>query len=567
MSEIRKEYLSTYVEIFRRSLERLNTNGWKGDVSGVFKAIEAFQTQILTINEPKDILSTAKTYLETIDIFSDIAFYMVQQDFSFSWAECEKSIRPKMDAIIKREVDSNRFQQALKSNKNLIAPFFETDQSTPTVLLHGLQTRTQSLGVFVGCLENYYKKRNPVLFNLVSVMIVSIANGLESQMLHQKLQLQNQKLEGAVAKRTKELQQTNEALEISRKTAEMASRSKSRFIANISHEIRTPMNAILGFSELLQEDLKNPNHQRYLKSILSSGKILLQLINDILDLSKIDSGNLQIQNEPFCLKSLLEDMFNLFEWRLKKKSLEMELHGLGNIPEKIFLDELRLRQILLNLISNAIKFTESGNITLSVTSQLIDKNHISLSIAIKDTGIGIPVNQQKRIFEPFTQQIGQKYKNFAGTGLGLSISKRLVKLMNGVIELNSKPKRGSTFKIIFQKVKYFGKSSSNNKKIHLKPKSQTSGPQNEVRAEPIDEDSWQFLFQTVSQKVKKALANSNRRDILQVISSIKKIKTENSYLHTYLQELQNAYNDFDVSKMDHCLKNFEMLKKQIQPNK
>ena len=566
MTKTRRKYFSTYVEIFRRSLERLNKNGWEGDVSGVFKAIEAFQTQLQIINEPIDILGMAKTYLETIDIFSDIAFYMVQQDFSFSWVECNESILPKMDIIIKREVESNRFQQALKSNKNLIVQCFESTPNHPTVLLHGLQTRTQSLGVFVGCLENYYKKRNPVLLNLVSVMIVSIANGLESQMLNQKLLLQNQKLEEAVADRTKELQETNEALEKSKKAAEMASRSKSRFIANISHEIRTPMNAILGFSELLQEDLKDPNHQRYLNSILSSGKTLLQLINDILDLSKIDSGNLQIHYEPFCLKFLLVDMINLFEWRLKKKSLNINFFEIGNIPGKIFLDELRLRQILLNLISNAIKFTETGNITLSVNSQLIDKSYLFLSIAIKDTGIGIPSDQQERIFEPFTQQIGQKYKNFAGTGLGLSISKRLVKLMDGVIELKSKPHKGSTFKIIFHRVKYFGKSSVINQKFSLEPKSQTPEPKFLIETEPIDEDAWQLLSLSVSPRVKTALANSNRRDILQVITSIENIKTKNSSLHNYLKELKNAYNSFDVFKMDHCLKNFEILKKRIQPN-
>ena len=565
MIKIGKEYFDTYVEIFRRSLERLNKNGWQGDVSGVFKAIEAFQTQLQIINEPKDILSIAKTYLATIGIFSDIAFYMVQEDFSFSWSECNPASQPKMDFIIKREVKSNRFQQALKSNKNLIAPFYQRDSNTPSVLLHGLQTRTQSLGVFVGCLENYYKNRNPVLLNMVSVILVTIAKELERQILNQKLLFQNQKLEVAVAERTKELQKTNKALESSRKTAEMASQSKSRFIANISHEIRTPMNAILGFSELLQQDLKDPNHQRYLNSIVSSGKTLLRLINDILDLSKIDSGNLTIQKEPFCLESLLVDMLHLFEWRLKKKSLKMELYGIGTIPETIFLDELRLRQILLNLISNAIKFTEKGNISLFVESKIVNKEHVFLSIAVKDTGMGIPSNQQEIIFKPFTQKIGQKYKKFAGTGLGLSISKRLVKLMDGIIELESQPMEGSTFKIIFPKVQHTGKSTRIDKEV-FNPKSLTEAFPLLVPAEPINADSWQFLSTKVSPKVKRALANSNRKDILGAIICLEELETKNNLLKNYLQKLKNAYNNFDVSEMDYYLKHFEILKKRIQPN-
>ena len=246
-----------------------------------------------------------------------------------------------------------------------------------------------------------------------------------------------------------------ESLKEAMKAAEAANNAKSEFLANMSHEIRTPMNAILGFSELLHSKLEDKNLAYYANSISISGQMLLRLINDFLDLSKIESGKIDLNYCPTIIKGILEEMKILFSYNISQKNISLAIEIEPNLPKTLLLDETRLRQVLLNLIGNAIKFTDVGfvRVFISAESEEIKPETIHLIIKVEDTGIGIPEDEQDEIFESFAQVRGQNSKKYGGTGLGLSISKKLIHLMGGNISLTSEIGKGTTFTITLQNVK------------------------------------------------------------------------------------------------------------------
>lgn len=231
--------------------------------------------------------------------------------------------------------------------------------------------------------------------------------------------------------------------------AEAATKAKSEFLANMSHEIRTPMNAIIGFTELLHDQIKQPKLRSFVRTIQSAGNDLLILINDILDLSKIEAGKLNIEKKPCNLQVLFSEISKIFEAKIKEKGLYFQLDVNVDAPESLMLDSTRLRQVLFNLIGNAVKFTEQGGIKIRVFTQNKNtaRDTVDLVIDVEDSGVGIPVDQQKIVFEQFEQSEGQSIQRYGGTGLGLSISKRLVEMMGGNLSLSSCQGGGCIFNI------------------------------------------------------------------------------------------------------------------------
>lgn len=229
--------------------------------------------------------------------------------------------------------------------------------------------------------------------------------------------------------------------------AERASREKSEFLANMSHEIRTPMNAIIGFSQLLTGLITAPKEQHYLRAILDSGRSLLALINDILDLSKIEAGKLELSRKPSDLREVVRSITNVFSQMAADKHLLLTAEVDPKVPESLWLDPLRLRQILFNLVGNALKFTERGGVKVRVACALDteDETRVNCTIEVRDSGIGIDSTEIERIFNPFEQARQAPDRQYQGTGLGLSITKRLVDLMGGSIRIDSQSGRGSNF--------------------------------------------------------------------------------------------------------------------------
>lgn len=237
--------------------------------------------------------------------------------------------------------------------------------------------------------------------------------------------------------------------------AESANRAKSEFLANMSHEIRTPMNAILGFAELLKGMVKEDRQQSYLNAIASSGRTLLALINDILDLSKIEAGKLDLEYDALDIRVILRDIQHIFSQKTEQKGIDLILDIDPGLPHGLNLDEVRIRQILFNIVGNAIKFTERGHVRVraSVDESRSKRDTVCLELEVEDTGIGISESQQQSIFEEFKQHSGQSTKKFGGTGLGLAITKRLVEMMHGQITVESERGKGSTFRVTFPEIR------------------------------------------------------------------------------------------------------------------
>jgi len=249
----------------------------------------------------------------------------------------------------------------------------------------------------------------------------------------------------------------NVALKQAKLAAETASRAKSEFLANMSHEIRTPLNIILGFCQIMNQDVEQiavEDLRENLTLMERSGDALLRLLNDVLDLAKIEADKLKLHYEPMVLRSLILEIHRVFAPSAQQKGLTFTLDLDANLPEQIYFDLARLRQILFNLVGNSLKFTEAGTVTVKVAAIAHADNPLTIDLAITvvDTGIGIAPEQQKIIFDAFRQVEGHHSRQYGGTGLGLALSQRLTQMLGGKITLTSALNMGSTFMVVFPDV-------------------------------------------------------------------------------------------------------------------
>ena len=320
----------------------------------------------------------------------------------------------------------------------LLAAWFKPVVTSPIARLASVVAAVAREGNYARRVEKGGKDEVGALVDAFNSMLAHI------EARDEELRGHRDHLESLVESRTAELTRAKDA-------AEAASRAKSQFLANMSHEIRTPMNGVLGMAELLHDTELSDRQKRFAGTIRTSGEALLSIINDILDLSKIEAGKLEIEHLDFEPRTVLEDVAELLSERARAKNLELAVRLDESVPARVRGDPHRLRQVLMNLVGNAMKFTEEGDVTVVCAGVREDPDEASAGTAqrlrfeIHDTGIGISPEQQGRLFQTFAQADGSTTRKYGGTGLGLAIAKELVLLMGGEIGVKSEPGRGSTF--------------------------------------------------------------------------------------------------------------------------
>ncbi|MEP6572200.1 MAG: response regulator [Gemmatimonadota bacterium] len=415
----------------------LSGNLWLLDCLDMVASLGAYRPGRDHVDGPSVLLANAMPALRRLINFRDLAFFTLDADgLDFSLLQYEGSLDP---ALFRQEIDhqirEGVFAWALQRNAPVLIPGTFIG---PTLVLHALATRSRVLGMFVGVTETAGLFVPDANQKLLSIVLLNLASALESQQLYRELNEYNANLERLVAERTRELLASNHA-------AQAASRAKSEFLANVSHELRTPMNGVLGMTGLLLDTELDDDQRDFAETVHRSAESLLTLLNDILDFSKIEAGRLSIEPIGFDLLEAIEEVTELLRFKAGETGLELIVRYAPDAPRALIGDPGRVRQIVMNLTGNALKFTETGHVLIHVECESRDETSARIRLSVEDTGIGIADDKLGHIFEKFTQADASTTRRYGGTGLGLAISKQLVKLMGGDIGVQSVVGAGSTF--------------------------------------------------------------------------------------------------------------------------
>ncbi|MBN2671405.1 MAG: response regulator, partial [Deltaproteobacteria bacterium] len=356
------------------------------------------------------------------------------------------SAEKRLETELNYLIETGMFAWALNQNHVVQIP---SSNENEHVVLGIIATPGNTFGLVIGLIDDTISEVDK---RMISIACLTAAINVENFLLTDEIKAYNAELQQKVTQRTaaleeatQKLQETAARAEVAAREARQANRAKSDFLANMSHEIRTPMNGVLGMADLLFHTPLNSKQRMYISTIKNSADALLAVINDILDFSKVEAGKLDLEIIEFDLRQTLAQVVDLLSPKASKKQIGLNLQIDPRIPHMLQGDPTRIRQILMNLVGNAIKFTQHGHVTINVLHETVSKDQLRLRFQLVDTGIGIAEDRIQVLFQPFVQADSSITRQFEGTGLGLSISKQLVALMDGKISVESTLGKGSTF--------------------------------------------------------------------------------------------------------------------------
>ncbi len=405
----------------------------------IVAACSDFPSGVAELQGREQIVQTAFSQVKRLVPFGALAIFMIDDDADFKLSWCEPpTARDQINREVNAAINSGSFAWAINQNHPIVNPAAEPDH---TLVLHVLATHSRLRGMCVGLLPGSHANLPVSTLSALSIVVTYTAFALENAALYEMLRDHLHNLEQKVQERTSELEST-------KLQAEAATSIKSQFLATMSHEIRTPMNGIIGMAELLSGTHLDTEQQLYLSNISVSAENLLEIINDILDFSKIEAGRMELDSHPFNLQDMLDNALLPLRLKAESNGVALQFAIAEECPAILSGDGSKLRQILINLVSNAVKFTRHGTVIVDCALSDCSAPHLQLRFKISDTGIGMSPEVCRRIFQPFTQADSSISRSFGGTGLGLAITQKLTDLMGGSISVESRPGIGSTFTVL-----------------------------------------------------------------------------------------------------------------------